>query len=232
MALTLVSEISFSKDATKIYVTDKTGEYSATNLTGWGSSNVELAESCLVCLVIRKGSEGDEVFEAITPTAHFIYDDALLNDAETVFEIEWRTDAVIDVVLVRLPVSLDGTTFVDVGGVIEGSYYYYNDVLYHYVGAQAVPITDYTDLVDAVGVDRTIDDCFGTPLLAIKAQEIYKEYRVEREKDCDDAEPILREYERLLADIQGLSYAFYSGLTVEAQNQIEDLLDKHEIIGN
>jgi hypothetical protein len=58
------------------------------------------------------------------------------------------------------------------------------------------------------------------------------QYRDEREKDCDDAEPIRLEYDKLRDDIQGFSYAFYSGLTVEAQNQIEDLLDKYEIVGN
>jgi hypothetical protein len=161
MALILKSEVSVSKDGTKLYVTDKTGEYVAiTNPGGWGAPNVNIYESCLVCFVIRKGSEGDEVFTSIAPSVPFLYDDSALNSDVKVFEITNRIDAVIDVVLARLPVSLDNVTYVDTGSVSEGDFYYYNNAVYHYTGGEPVLVEDWTEIAEDDGVLKDICHTF------------------------------------------------------------------------
>jgi hypothetical protein len=232
MSLIPKSEIAFSKDGTKIYVTDKTGAYDATlNPGGWGAPNLNIYERCLMCLVIRKGSEGDELYEAIAPSVPYVYDDSAVNTEEKVFEVKYRIDTTMDVVLAVLPVSLDQTTYVDGGNVTDGDYYYYNGSIYHQESGSPVLVTDYLPIAEDANVLKDVCETFGVPWLTIKLQSIYKDYRIEREKKCDDADDLWDEYQHLLADIQGLSYTYYSGLLIEAQNQIEDLLDKHEITG-
>jgi hypothetical protein len=233
MALELSSSFTFSKTGKSIFVKDATGEYNATtNPTGWGTPNQNLNESCLVCLVSRKDSGGDQISGPISPSAHFVYDALATNATEKSFEIEWINDGVVDVVLVRLPVTLDGTNYVDTGVVTEGDFYYYNGDVYQFVDSVGVLVEDWSVLITEGGLIRDICNDVATPMLAIKAQEIYKQYVDEREKDPDDALPILQEFQKLQADIQGLYYTFWSGLTVQAQNQIEDLLDKYEIVNN
>jgi hypothetical protein len=232
MALILASESKNSITGKSIFVTDTTGEYDVnTNPGGWGNG-VDLNKSCLVCLISRKASTGDQISDPISPSAHFVYDDQASNATVKTFEIQWLNDGVFDAVLVRLPVSLDGSTYVDTGSVTEGDFYYYNGDVYQYVGGVGIIITDWSLLITTLGLTRNICNDVATPMLAIKAQELYKQYRDEREKDPDDAEPLFQEVLKLQEDIRGLYYTFWSGLTVEAQDQVEDLLDKYEILNN
>lgn len=237
MALSLKVEFSVSNDGKKIYVTDKTGVYSASNTGGWGSPNSTLAQSCLLGLAIRKASSGNQQF---TGTSYYFYDNTALNSDETEFEFTFAADGVIDICLVRLPVSTDHTTYVDSGAPVNGSYYYYSGVagagpgIYKKEGASYSIVTsaNYKLIPYAAGVVGIIYPDICTPQLAIEAQKMYKEYRVEREKDCDDAEPLFSELLKLHEDIRGAYYTFWSNLSAEAQSQVEDLLDKYQISAN
>jgi hypothetical protein len=234
MALTLKPEFAVKIDAQSIYVTDKTGEYAADNTGGWGAPNQNQYESCIVCLVVAKKSDGDVLFTSISPTVPYVYDDTVLNDFERTFQIKYITDSVLEVYLVRLPATIDQINFVDTGVIAEGNYFYYNGFIYKRVAGNDVLLEDYLELITASspGLVRGMCSDAVTAQLALKRQALYKEYRIEREKDCDDAEPLAKEIDYLDMDLQGLYYAFACDLKIEAQNQIEDLLDKFEIKPN
>lgn len=237
MALTLKSEYSILNDGTKIYVTDKTGAYNATtNPTGWGTPNYQLAQSCLLCVVIRQSSSGEQLF---TGSSYYVYDNTLPNTEETEFVFTFALDGVLDICLVRLPVSTDHANYLDGGTAANGDYYLYAGTgdtpgIYYRIGGtySLVPSTDYIEIPYENGTLSNIYTDITTPLLAIEAQTLYKSYRVEREKDCDDAEPLFQEILKLHEDIRGAYYTFWSDLTAEAQNQVESLLDKYKIAGN
>ena len=242
MALSLSLEYKILVDGTKVYVTDKTGSYSATNTGGWGSPNYNLYDSCLLCLPIRKGSSGDSLFEAVNPASYYIYDISALNTEEKIFEFVFESDGVIDFCLMRLPVSTNHTTFTTGGSIANGDYYLYDgtsDGIYKKVGASYVLIDPadyklipYDTNVTSQYIVKTISSDITTPQLAIKAQSLYKDYIIERKKNCDDAEPLFQEILKLHEDIRGSYYTFWSNLPVEAQNQVEDLLDKYELTPN
>lgn len=242
MALTLKSEYSILNDGSKIYVTDKTGAYNATtNPTGWGSPNYTRAQSCLVCLVIRQSSSGEQLF---TGSSYYVYDNTLPNTEETEFVFTFALDGVLDICLVRLPVSTDHVNYIGGGTAANGEYYLYAGVgdtpgiyyrsggLYEIVYSNEYIEIPYTNSDPSSSQRNTITTEITTPLLAIEAQKLYKIYRVEREKDCDDAEPLFQEILKLHEDIRGAYYTFWSDLTAEAQNQVESLLDKYKISGN
>jgi hypothetical protein len=66
--------------------------------------------------------------------------------------------------------------------------------------------------------------------LAVQAQKDYKKYRLQRIKEVDDAEPLFDELNKLFTDIQGAYYTFYSGLKIEAQSQVESMLDEYQLL--
>jgi len=242
MPLSLKLEYSILNDGTRIYVTDKTGEYDATcNTGGWGGANKNLYESCILALVIRKSSGGNQLFEK-TASLFYYYQPGALNSYETEFEFVFALDGVLDLCLMRVPVSTNHSTYIDGGSPAEGHYYYYSGSvgdgpgIYKRLGGtySLVLNDDYVTLPYQVSasVTKTIVTDIATPLLAIEAQKLYKQYRVEREKDCDDAEPLFQEIVKLNEDMRGAYYTFWSNLSTEAQNQVEDLLDKYQIVGN
>jgi len=233
MGLIITPEYKISITGTSIFVTDKTGQYDVTtNPGGWGAPNEELAESCLVVVVVRKASGGDELFEPISPTVAYLYDNSATNADEKEFEIKWAADGVIDVGIIRLPVSLDDTNYVDTGTIQEGDFYFYNNAVRERVSGIGEVFTDYGSLLDEGALLKGVCSDIATPALAIQTQSLYKEYRLSRETDCDDAEELLQEIVKLNTDIQGAYYTFYSNLAVEAQAQVEDLLDKYELKPN
>lgn len=242
MPLSLKLEYSILNDGSRIYVTDKTGEYDAAcNPGGWGASNKNLNESCILTLVIRKSSTGNQLFDK-TAALYYSYQPSASNSTETEFEHIFQLDGVLDISILRLPVSTNHTTYVDTGSPVDGHYYYYSGSagtgpgIYKREGGEYNLITaeDYATLPYQVSASiiKTIVTDVATPLLAIEAQKLYKQYRVEREKDCDDAEPLFQEIVKLHEDMRGSYYTFWSNLPAEAQNQVEDLLDKYQIVGN
>lgn len=233
MALELKSEFTISRDGTRITVTDKTGVYDVTdNPGGWGAPNPELNESCLVCLVIRKASGGDQLMQATSPSVDYVYDAGAANSDEKSFEKIFRMDGVLNIVLIRVPVSLDDTNYVDAGAIADGDYYYYNGSIYLRTAGAGVLVEDLLDLVGVSALTNDICEDISTPLLAIKFSEIRKEYRIQRDKECDDAIALLEELSKLRLDIEGAYDTFYSDLLVEAQNQVEDLITKYSLEEN
>lgn len=233
MALELKPTFTISQDGSRITVTDETGLYDVTtNPGGWGAPNPNLYESCLVCIVVRKPSTGDALLTATSPTLDYIYDDQATNDEEKTFEKLFSIDSTLQVALIRVPVSLDDANYVEGGAIADGDHYYYDGDIYLRTTGAGVLVEDLMTLLEDNALLKGLCDDLATPLLALKFQELYKEYTLKRKDQCDDAESLFNEIQKLNLDIQGLYYTFYSNLHVEAQNQIEDLLDKYAITEN
>lgn len=234
MALEMNVKTLVTKLVDKYRVTDITGEYSAANLGGWGAPNVELAESAVWAVVIRKASTGDEL---LTPVlTNFVYDPAAANDKETSIEFDYLNDGHLETYMGRLPVSLDGTTYVTGGVIGEGEYFYWSsegNYAWKLTEGVAVALESLVELTENEG-SITQDFCeeLIPARIAIELQTLYKKYRLNRDTKCDDAEEIFQELLKLQQDIQGAFYAFHSDLKVEAQAQIEDKLDEYKLLNN
>lgn len=226
MPLQLKVKNEVSIDGTKIIVIDDTQQYTVNNIGGWGSGNGELDEYCLVACVVRKDSAGDQFLEPITTQA--VHDSGAANNKQTEFEFTYMNDGSHEIYLFRIPVSTDGINYLTGGTVQEGDYYFRNNVIY-LQGAVDPEEVEPQDLIGIETVMSALCEEFLLARLAIERQKIYKEYRKKRITQCDDADSILKELVELREDIQGATYAFYSDLKIEAQDQAESLLDKYQL---
>ncbi len=239
MALELKNKYQVSIDATKIVVTDITGAYAATtNEGGWGAPNPELDTMCVFAVVIRKDSAGDQ--QMVPLTNQFVQDPTALNTKETAFEFTHLNDGVIEVTVGALRASdgdnAVGTAYLSGGVVALGDYFYYNGSVWF---ANPAPdpgdptiqeVTDYSVLLENTDIiDQVICYDIAFPRLAIEKQKLYKKYRVARETKCENPIPLWDELLNLSQDLQGASYAYYSTLKIEAQDQIESLIDKYQL---
>lgn len=227
MALDISPDYSINKTATVVRVTDKTGIYNAeTNLGGWGAPNTELATVALFAILARKDSAGDQFLICHTD---IVYDPEAANTKETGFEFTYTQDGVHHIIIGNLPVSDDGVSYINGGGVIPSEdYFYYSEKAWLMTddGAQEVTLAS---LIDNANVVQGVCKDIFLAKLAIEKQAQYKTYRVHRETNCDDAESLFREILKLSEDIKGATYAFYSNLEVEAQDQVESLLEKYQL---
>lgn len=227
MALIPKPDWSVPVSGQSIFVKDKTGVYAADNPGGWGDPNPDINESCVFAAVVRQASTGIELL--LPKSNDLVYDPLAENTKETSFEFGYRNDGDHVFYVGRLPVSDDGMNFINAGGPIaEGAFFYWAGGVWQ--------------IVEGVAVEKQISDLLGNPTveqgscsdiivaqLAIQKQLLYKDYRKNREPNPDDAEPIFQELLKLREDIQGAVYAYYSGLKIEAQDQIESSLDKYQL---
>lgn len=232
MALEIKSKTLVAKPVDKYRVTDITGMYSVNNAGGWGAPNPELAQSAIWAVVIRKASGGDELLSPVL--TNFVYDPTASNDKETSIEFNYKNDGRLATYLGRLPVSLDGILYVTGASILNGDYFYYSsggNYAWKRVGSDNVALTSLVELTENSG---TVSQKFCEEIipgrLAVELQKLYKKYRLERTKKCDNAEEIHQEYLKFYGDIQGAVYAFYSDLKVEAQEQIEDKLSEYQLL--
>ena len=229
-APTLKSKYAVSVDVGTLKVTDITGEYSATNTGGWGAPNWDLNETALWVVVKRQASAGEQLF--VPKTVDIVYDAGALNTDETEIEFDYYNDGVIDVTIGALQVSTDGVNYVAGGAIPNDDFFYWNNggtQIWQMVAGVPTAVADAETLVDNPdAVQVTVTDIL-TPRLAVEKQSLYKQYRKSRDTKCDDAQELFDELQKLSQDIQGAIYAFYSGLTVEAQSQVETMLDRYEL---
>lgn len=239
MALALKNKYQITIDATGIFVTDTTGQYAAsTNEGGWGAPNPDLATMCVFAIVIRKDSSGDQ--QMVPVSNQFVADPVALNTKETAFEFTFLNDGVIEATVGTIPVAdgdnAVGTAYLSGGVVALGDYFYYNNAVWY---ANPAPdpgdpviqeITDYSILLEnSDTIVQVLCSDIAFPRLAIEKQKLYKKYRVARETKCENPSPLWDELLKLSQDLQGASYAFYSTLKIEAQDQIESLIDKYQL---
>lgn len=232
-APTLKQKYAVSVDAKTLLVTDLTGAYNVTtNPTGWGAPKWEKAQSALWVVVKRKASVGDEYFVAITNEITF--NPSALNTEETALDFGFSNDGVLEITMGALRASLDGINYINLDPIVTGDYFYWasggNKVWQKIAGVNtALASVHLLASVVAASVPLILATDILEPRLAIVKQGLYKKYRLARDVEEDDAEPLFQEGLKLSEDIKGSIYAFYSGLTVEAQSQVETMLDRYEI---
>lgn len=232
-APTLKIKYSVNVDASIFKVTDITGAYASPgNITGWGTPNWPLNETALWAVVKRIASAGDEYF--VADTVDLVYNPAATNADQTAIEFTYLNDGVFDITMGALQVSTDGIHHLTGGGVIgEGEYFYWDSAghqVWQMVSGVPVAVTDIHTLVGVSNIVQTTMTDILEPRLAIEKQLLYKDYFNLRSKDCEDAEPKFQELLKLSQDIQGSIYAFYSGLSVQAQSMVETMLDTYELV--
>ena len=237
MALELNQLVQPDNTARYLWSTDKTGEYSATNLTGWGSPNFELSESALGVIAIAR-DEFRTVFGAVSPRWKF--NDVATNADENVFQMTYEKDSIIDVYMIRLMVSYDDIITVDGVTLQEGNYYYNATEAAVYkleAGLVAVLVEDMRELVDALPVIEALDGNTISVLctdayvikLAVEYGKEYKAYTVKRKEGCDDLKTIFFNLLNFKEDIIGARRSYTSGLFSQAQSIIETLTEEKNI---
>lgn len=231
MALSIKIKSAITRDSKTLVVTDKTGAYVASlNEGGWGAPNVELDQSCLVFIAQRMGTE--ETTLLASSNTVLVFDSGAANTKETSVNLNFTLDGVYHITICRLPVSNDGINVLEGSPIASDSYFYWNSKVWKMVSSTPNEITDISELV---GVNSVVQNtCLAVlyPMLAIKRQSIYKKYRLSRDKACDDAEDLKEEFRKLYDDLVSVSYTAWSGLEVEAQDQIESLIDYYQITPN
>lgn len=232
MALTLAKpKYQISVDATQIFVTDITGQYDAvTNEGGWGAPNPELSESA-VAMYVARVLDGVET-EMSPATSFAVYDPGAANTKETKLEFAFSMDGHLKIVIFRLPVSLDGSTKVEGGSLGEGEFFYWNngDLIWQIVSGAPV-VKELSELIGEVSVVQSTCEDLVFPKLAIKYNTDYTEYMEERDDDdCDDAETLFDNLVHFRVDLAGAKYRFKNGSVGSAEDIIESLLKKHDIV--
>jgi hypothetical protein len=232
MALEMSLKTLVHRPVDKYRVTDTTGQYGTANLGGWGDPNVELSESAIWAIVIRKASTGDEL---LTPVlSNFVYDPTAANDKQTSIEFNYLNDGHLESYMGQLPVSLDGDTYVSGGTIGEGEYFYWSSgdtFAWKREGGVNIAVESLAELIENEGiVTQTFCEELIPARIAIELQSLYKKYRLQRDTKCDDAEQVFQQLLKLQQDVQGAFYAFHSDLKVEAQTQIEDKLAEYQLL--
>lgn len=239
MALGLKVLLQLDISGGSIWITDKTGEYVvASNEGGWGvagTPNPDLAQSALVWSVVRNDLAGKQKVQPVSfDTFH---DNSALNIDETTVEFAYLNDGWYTMTMFRLPVSADGVNKLEGGTLVEGEYYLSTDTnnsgVKQIVSGSPEDVEDYEVMVDDITVVQIKCEEMFYSKLAIKSNDLYKEYRDIRDKkggDYKDARNKLAEVTDIREDIRGADYAFRSGLTTEGQDIIETAITRYDIV--
>ena len=232
LKLNFLLQIDISGDF--LWITDSTGEYSVNNEEGWGAPNPELNQSCLVAQIVRRAE--DDVTEEtadvplVNVNANIVFNAGATNSDVNQFQFEFDRDGHHLATLFRLPVSTDGIFDLELNTLIEGTYFYWVTpaAVYRIVNGTPVLIEDLNEMVgDPATVQTTCQDVF-MPLLIGKKTAFYQAYKNGRAGACTDDDNFNASRE-LQSDIQGADYQFRSGLTTEAENNIDNLLKAHAL---
>lgn len=232
MALVLKKpKYQITVDTTQVFVTDITGAYDAVDNTGgWGAPNFRLDQSAIAVLVQRVL---DGVGTDMTPVANIeVYDPAAANSKETRLDFNFSMDGHMKIVIFRLPVSLDGVTKVEGGSLTELEYFYWNNTSLIWQIVAGVPVAKELSTLVGVGsvVQSTCEDLV-FPKLAVKYNTDYTVYMQEVEdEDCDDGEELFQALLHFRLDLAGAKYRFQNGSVGSAEDIIESLLKKNDLL--
>ena len=232
MPLEIKPKVSIPVAADKLIGTDITGAYTeTTNEGGYGAPNVELNAVALWMLPVLKHSTGDKLLLPVTNYA--VYDPTALNTKETSLEFVYLYDGVIHFHMGILPVSLDGVNYLDLTAIADDDYFYYpfnGTYIWQRIAGVNTPVLNLLELIEneATIEQAVCEDLFFAELV-IERQKLAKQYRIQRDKKCDDAIDLKNKMRALSDDLQGAYYAFACSLQVEAQSQIEELNRSYDL---
>lgn len=216
----------------RLWMTEVVGEYVVTTNEGGhgiaGSPNPDLANSAIVAIAIRNDSTGPQMLVPVTSAAK--YNPGAGNADQTEFEFFYINDGWHSLYLMRLPVSSDGDTDLDGADVDEGDYYYHsvNLGVYQKVSGAPMLVVDYSVMIDVSNIIQTkCEDFFQSGLSGNRAEKAIALQGL-RKTNCSE-DPKFQELRGLTEDIISNDYTFRSGLTTEAQNQVEMNLDEFNV---
>jgi len=236
MALELNQLVQVEQTGKYLWATDKSGEYSAENLTGWGNPNFELNESALGVIVMARDTDRT-VYASVSPRWKFSA--SADNATENVFQVTYTKDSIIDVYMIKLMATYDNTTSID-GVLFTEGHYFYNAtdaVVYKIESGIPVLVEDMTELVDALPTLEALDGNTVSVLcsdayvvnLAIEYGKEYKNYVLKRTEGCDNLQKIFFDMLNFKEDIIGARRSYTSGLFSKAQSTIETLTEEKNI---
>lgn len=216
----------------RLWITDVTGEYVAvTNEGGWGialTPNPDQVNSAIIAIARRNSSTGIEELVPVSSAAK--YNPGASNDDNVEFEFFYKNDGWHTMYLMRLPVSADGEIDVDDIAINEGDFYYHsvNLDVYQKVGGVATLVPDYTVMIgDSNVVQTKCEDLFQSGL-SKKRGVNYISMMDTRKTNCSEDNKF-QALRGLTEDIISSDYIFRSGLTSDAQNNVEKNLDEFNV---
>lgn len=229
--LTLISKYQITSDVAKLFVTDITGQYATTtNETGWGPPNPEISKSA-IAVVVQRFLDG--VASSFSPVGNYVvYDPTAVDTKQTLFEFNFLMDGHIKVTIFRLQVSLDGLTTVEGTNLVDGDYFYWSNssLIWQMVGTVPVAV-DIVDLIGEATVVQSTCEALVFPKLIVERNTLYTEYMAERDSDCGDkTEALFQEILHFDADLAGAMYRFKTGAVLEAEDIVESLLKKYDLL--
>jgi hypothetical protein len=232
MTLVLKALVQPNTEGDRLFITDVTGAYAAsTNEGGWGDAGVpnpDLVNSALVAIAIRKASEGDENLAPVATAARF--NPLATNDDQTTFEFYYKNDGSHNAYLMRLPVSSDAIVDLDGNTLVDGDYFY-NSVLldvYKMVGATPTLLESLSEMIDNDTIVQTLCQDIFQPLQAKDRAARYLKMVATRKTNCSE-NPEFQDLRGHTEDLISNDYAFRSGLTIQAQDMVEQKLDELNI---
>lgn len=230
MALIIKQKTEQDREGDRVYVTDITGEFSdPTNLGGYGGLNYDLNTLCVMSLIIYNHSEGDSYLDYVG--GQFIHDSGASNDKETLFEANYIGDGWHSAHLIHLPVSNNHNQDLNFNQLNDGDFFYYpltNTINVKTGIDESDEVEDLSTVLLATNLEETICEEFFQSKLLIHREKEYSEYRRQRTSVCAPS-AIFNELRETTEDIISSEYTFRSGLKVEAQSQIELVLDEKNV---
>lgn len=231
MSLVLKQFVRTNIYGTEVWITDRTAAYSTTNTGGWGVPNPTLAKSALVALIKYTDSGIDTWLKAIT--GQVAHNPLALDSDVNHFGFTFFRDGHYTGYLIRLRVSNNGgTSDLDNVAISEGNYFAIGTIVYQKVGGVNVeiPAADYPKLIAIDTLTKSICETMFYNKLWIKVRDFYKEgMDFRNENSRESAEQAFIQHDDLKRDIMGADYTFRSGLKLQAESIVKNLLDKYQI---
>lgn len=225
MALQLVIEIQPDYSGDYVWIVENTGPYDVNlNANGWGAPNAERNATALVAYVELLKSTG--AVESGFSASPIYFNSLALNTEGVNIKVNHTEDGHYKFYLSAIPgfTTVDGTANI----VTQGHYYYDSDTgtVKKLTVDGFVEVTDYKALAE--DTDANVISTVNTEeMLTLKlrevARQLYNTYMESRKGTKKDLVAKFDDFLELAEDIKGLDYAFYSGLTSEAQSTIETL---------
>lgn len=231
MAIIIKQKVSQDREGERVWITDITGEHNdPDNLGGYGVDNPNLNTLCIVSVIGYNHSEGVQYLDFVG--SQFIYDGSASNDKETLFEALYKNDGWHSANLCILPVSQNQNQDINSNQLNVGDYFLYTDTNKIHVktgDSLSEEVEDINTVITAPNVQLTLCEEFLQSKLLIFREQEYAEYRRERTAVCAPS-ALFNEIREVTEDIISSEYTFRSGLKVEAQDQIELILDEKNLI--
>jgi hypothetical protein len=130
----------------------------------------------------------------------------------------------------RLPVSSDAIVDLDGNTLVDGDYFY-NSVLldvYKMVGATPTLLESLSEMIDNDTIVQTLCQDIFQPLQAKDRAARYLKMVATRKTNCSE-NPEFQDLRGHTEDLISNDYAFRSGLTIQAQDMVEQKLDELNI---